>query len=64
MDIDYPKVRQLNVCLCGYQKDAGLVLCWPCHRTEKELTGGGYTDETIWVLNNLEAVIVTTMTLQ
>ena len=29
--------------LCIGPKDTGLVLCWPCHRSEKRANGGGYS---------------------
>ena len=41
---DESYVRSDYTCpLCLGPKDRGLVLCWPCHRSEKEANGGGYS---------------------
>ena len=38
-------VRADSTCpLCLGLKDQGLVLCWPCHRSEKRANGGKYSD--------------------
>ena len=32
-ELDYPEVRGQKVCpLCRKEKDAGLLVCWPCYR--------------------------------
>lgn len=42
-----PMVRRWHTCpKCLNSKDEGLVLCWPCHRTEKRQNDGGYSVET------------------
>lgn len=51
---DYDKVRRLRTCLCGDAKDEGLILCWPCHRREKRFNDGGYSAETLELLDTLE----------
>jgi len=30
---------------CTGPKDKGLVVCWPCHREQKQKNGGGYSRE-------------------
>ena len=41
---DYPRVRYSEVCVrCNDRKEPGLVLCWPCHRSEKTANEGGYS---------------------
>lgn len=40
----HPKVRAMLTCpACGEAKDRGLVLCWPCHRAQKQRNDGGYS---------------------
>ena len=53
--IDRPKVRAMRFCLCGSEKDEGCLLCWPCHRREKALNAGGYGDDTLLLLDQMEA---------
>ena len=41
---DNPRVRADNTCpLCLGVKDKGLILCWPCHHSEKRANGGSYS---------------------
>lgn len=53
--IDYAKVRRLRVCLCGEPKSEGLVLCWRCFHREKHFNDGGFSAETVELLDTLEA---------
>jgi len=42
----HPRVRALPVCIeCGGLKDAGLLLCWPCHREQKRANAGSYDNK-------------------
>jgi hypothetical protein len=42
--LDHPKVRASTVCPnCLQSKDIGLVLCWPCHSTQKHHNDGDYS---------------------
>ncbi len=39
-----PKVRAEKVCPnCLQGKDVGLVLCWPCHHSQKDHNDGDYS---------------------
>jgi hypothetical protein len=41
------RVRALAYCLCCKgPKEIGLLICWPCHRSEKRANGGGYSPKT------------------
>jgi hypothetical protein len=43
--IDNPRVRRGFTCpLCYGPKDAGLVVCWPCNRQEKNNNNGSYSN--------------------
>lgn len=46
MDLDYPKVRALHVCIeCRSAKNPGELICFCCHRAQKRLNhphGGDY----------------------
>lgn len=34
----HDKVRRCQTCVaCGCEKNAGLLLCWPCHREQKRI---------------------------
>lgn len=38
------KVRMDKVCpLCLEPKDVGLIVCWPCHRSQKHHNDGDYS---------------------
>lgn len=40
----YNRIRALAVCPnCREAKDAGLILCWPCHHTQKNRNDGSYS---------------------
>ena len=44
MPIDNPRVRDDATCpLCLGVKDRGLVVCWPCHYSEKQANHGCYS---------------------
>jgi hypothetical protein len=44
--VEHPRVRAQYTCIrCGGSKGLELLLCWPCHHAEKELSDGGYSDE-------------------
>jgi hypothetical protein len=44
--IDNPRVRQQWTCpLCLRSKDAGLVVCWPCHREQQRANNCAYSQE-------------------
>ena len=51
---DYDKVRRMPRCLCGDEKDEGCVLCWRCHHREKRFNDGGYSTETLQLLDQME----------
>lgn len=56
LEIDHPKVRAYSRCVCcGGLKDAGLVLCWPCHHKQKARNDGDYSAYTKRAIDNLEA---------
>jgi hypothetical protein len=43
----HERVRSLAYCICcGAPKEAGLLICWPCHRAEKRENGGAYSAAT------------------
>jgi hypothetical protein len=45
MTIDNPRVRRGFTCpLCLGPKDAGLVVCWPCNREQKNANHGAYSE--------------------
>jgi hypothetical protein len=51
----HERVRALSFCVCCKgPKAQGLVICWPCHRREKNANGGGYSVETELRIDRLE----------
>lgn len=39
----YNRIRELTVCPnCREKKDTGLILCWPCHHSQKRHNDGDY----------------------
>jgi len=43
MDQQY-RVRNETICInCGMEKDRGLVVCWPCHSSQKRHNDGCYS---------------------
>jgi hypothetical protein len=54
--MDHPNVRHMLACpKCSQPKDRGLLLCWPCHRTEKRNNEGGYSEATMRLLDAHES---------
>jgi hypothetical protein len=44
--VDNPRVRCGFTCpLCYGPKDAGLVVCWPCHRNQELENDGCYSED-------------------
>lgn len=42
MTLDHSLIRASHVCpFCSKAKDAGLVACWPCYRSNDLRNGGG-----------------------
>ena len=40
---DHPVLRAIPICpLCLEDKAQGLLVCWPCHRTQTAHNGGAY----------------------
>lgn len=40
----YPLLRKAARCpLCLETKDIGLVICWPCHHSQKHFNDGDYS---------------------
>lgn len=38
---DHPNMRSLDICIvCRQPKEVGLVICWSCHRKQKQLNAG------------------------
>jgi ribosomal protein L37AE/L43A len=51
----HPLVRALPVCPnCTHDKDSGLVICWPCHKLQKQHNKGGYSPRLEQKLDALE----------
>lgn len=41
---EYRHVRAMTVCAnCGNGKGQGLLVCWPCHRSQKRMHDGMYS---------------------
>jgi hypothetical protein len=60
MDLNHPNhpARQSSRCLlCSNPKDKDILICWPCHRQQKNDYDGGYSPE---LVNLLEVIGDTT----
>ena len=56
----YNRVRALLFCpRCHGGKDAGLLLCWPCHQRQKRAYGGDYSKRVYVILNMLQTYLET-----
>lgn len=60
--MSHEKVRAQYTCVgCSGPKSAGLLLCWPCHRKQKQLNAGqlyDYSPEIEAKLDKLEETLV------
>ena len=60
MTIDNPRVRRGFTCpLCYASKDAGLVVCWPCHREQKRANRGCYSESAEATIAQFEDFLAT-----
>ena len=54
----YPFVRADSLCVwCGEKKDKGLLLCWPCHHTQKDRNDGDYGRKAYSKLDQRESLL-------
>lgn len=52
----FPHVRALTICLaCGGPKDAGLLVCWPCHNELKLIHDHGYGPDVDLLIETADA---------
>ena len=55
MDQQYRVRAELTCTNCGMDKSAGLLLCWPCHHSQKRFNDGSYSNRVQTKLANREA---------
>jgi hypothetical protein len=57
---DHPRVRASTLCpLCCKPKANGLLLCWPCHRHQKQQNGGSYSIQVEDLIARYDATLAT-----